>query len=133
MNALQNAAYGGAGAYGGGYGYQPQGNLHNRFGGSSAGTGTYASNGGGSYTGGSTGSFAGVAPGGQVYGGTTGGQRPSYSSGTNYNSRPNYASSGGANFASAGGSVSSNGHSQQHAAVYPSNPVIKIIKIVLSF
>lgn len=120
LNALQQASYGG------GYGYQPQNNIPNRFGGPSAGTGSYA--GGGSFSGtsggGSTGSFGGINPGGQVYGGTTGGHRPSYSSGSpNYNSRPNYASSGGSNFASAGGSVSSNGHSQQHAAIYPANPV----------
>lgn len=94
-------------SYGGGYGY-PTGGVPNRFGGSSAGTSSFASGGGFAGTGGGhvVGSYGGVGPSGQVYGGTTGG-RPQYS--------PNYAS--------AGGSVSSNGHHQQHASIYPANPV----------
>lgn len=86
--------------------------MPNRFGGSSGGTSSFASGGGfaGTSGGGSVGSYGGVRPGGQVYGGTHGGARPQYSS------SPNYASSGG--------SVSSNGNHQQHAAIYPANPVI---------
>lgn len=107
---IQNniAALSGA-AYGGGYGYQPSYGVPNRFGGSTGGTSSFASGGAfaGNGGGGSVGSYGGVRPGGHVYGGTTGGVRPQYS--------PNYASSGG--------SVSTGGHHQQHAAIYPANPV----------
>ena len=48
----------------------------------------------------STGSYGGVAPSGGSYGGTYGG--------------PNYASAGGA---------VGNGYQQQHANIYPANPV----------
>lgn len=66
-----------------------------------AGAGGFAGAGAGSYGGGSTGSFGGVGTRGDTYGGTYG--------------RPNYASSGGF--------VSSNGIRQQHANIYPANPV----------
>lgn len=60
--------------------------------------------GAGAFAGGSTGSYGGIAPGVGTYGGTYGGG--SYA--------PNYAS--------AGGSVG-NGYQQQHASIYPANPV----------
>lgn len=112
LNALNQAAYGG------GYAYQPGGGVHNRFGGSSgngfASGGAYAGTSGG----GVTGSYGGINPGGHVYGGTSGGGRPVYSTANRFG-----GSTGGGNYASAGGSVSSNGHTQQHAAIYPANPV----------
>jgi hypothetical protein len=71
------------------------------------GGGSYGSYGGaGGYGGGnSVGSYGGTSGGGS-YGGTYGGGSPSYA--------PNYAS--------AGGSVG-NGYQQQHASIYPANPV----------
>lgn len=67
------------------------------------GAGGFAGAGTGGYVGGSTGSYGGVGVRGDTYGGTYGGS-------------PNYASSGGF--------VSSNGIRQQHANIYPANPVI---------
>lgn len=85
-------------AYGGQGGYGPQQGGGAAYGGASAGSGAFA--------GGSTGSYGGIAPGGQTYGGTYGGG--------------SYAP----NFASSGGSVSSTGHQQGHASIYPANPVL---------
>lgn len=65
------------------------------------GAGAYG--GSGAYSGASTGSYGGVGVRGDTYGGTYGGRNP--------------------NYASSGGYVNSNGYKQQHASIYPANPV----------
>lgn len=85
-------------AYGGGAGY---GGGGGGYGGGAAYGGASAGSFGGA--GGSTGTYGGTGPGGN-YGGSYGGTA--------------YAP----NFASAGGAVG-NGYQQQHASIYPANPV----------
>lgn len=85
--------------------YQQQvfNSIRNQALGGAGGYGGYGGSGAYAGAGASTGTYGGVGTRGDSYGGTYGGRYP--------------------NYASSGGYVNSNGHKQQHASIYPANPV----------